>query len=397
MTRKKSKNEKLLKRAYRLLPILGGVVLLLTIVISTLMCGSGEDVVGSKDVSADFGDVIRQLATERGVNERSIEADSQIRKVDGVFVRSWRVELENASLRDQLQDDVIAAAAVRQAPTSLTPAGSLSDDVRLRIDLGVEALDLRLAVATPAPIVVEIPTATPAPEPTATPRPKLAPSRRGRLAILLDDAGQNTDLLEVTEALAPEVGVAILPFLPYSAETATKLHRAGHEIWVHLPMEPVGYPKNDPGPGAILVSQSEAEIRTSVHTALNNIPHAVGVNNHMGSRATADLKTMTWIMQELGARGMGFIDSRTTVRTVAEEAARYQGVKAGRRHVFLDNQKSERAILSQLEEAIYRARSQGSALAIGHYTASTVRVLERELPTLPGRGADLVAPSELLR
>jgi polysaccharide deacetylase 2 family uncharacterized protein YibQ len=142
---------------------------------------------------------------------------------------------------------------------------------------------------------------------------------------------------------------------------------------------------------------SASEIRQAVHDALNNVPHVVGMNNHMGSKATANLRTMTWVMQELKSRGMVFIDSRTTRKTVAEQAAEAQGVPVGRRHVFLDNERDREAILRQLAEAVYRCRLHGSAIAIGHLDRVTVEVLRDELPGLSKRGADLVAPSELVK
>jgi polysaccharide deacetylase 2 family uncharacterized protein YibQ len=117
----------------------------------------------------------------------------------------------------------------------------------------------------------------------------------------------------------------------------------------------------------------------------------------MGSKATADLKTMTWVMQELKARDMAFIDSRTTIHTVAEEAARAQGVPTNRRHVFLDNERSAAAIRTQLDEAVYRSRLEGEIIAIGHIDKVTINVLSRELPDLGERGADLVKPSDLVR
>jgi polysaccharide deacetylase 2 family uncharacterized protein YibQ len=162
-------------------------------------------------------------------------------------------------------------------------------------------------------------------------------------------------------------------------------------------MEPENYPANDPGPGALLMAMTTDELRTTVHSAINNIPHAVGVNNHMGSKATADLKMMTWIMQELKTRDMAFIDSRTTVKTVAEEAAQAQGVPTNRRHVFLDNERSASAIRAQLEEAIYRCRMEGEIIAIGHLDKVTIEVLAQELPGLAKRGADLVNPTDLVR
>lgn len=336
-----------------------------------------------------------ELAAERGVARQAIVVDDPIVKVDDVFLRTWRFEFGDRVARDGFVGDLEIEAAARHATVTL-PSDLGADTVVVRMDFGSEAFDLRLTVAKPRAAVVP-PTPVPTPRPTATPRPQPAPGARGKLAILLDDAGQNDDLVAAAIALPDQVGIAVLPFLPRSTETASAIHAAGHEVWLHLPMEPEDYPADNPGPGAVLVRMTTDELRTTVHSALNNIPYAVGVNNHMGSKATADLKTMTWVMQELSARGMSFIDSRTTIRTVAEQAARTQGVPTNRRHVFLDNERDPAAIRKQLEEAVYRARLEGEAIAIGHLDPVTVKVLAKELPGLAARGADLVKPSKLVR
>jgi len=335
------------------------------------------------------------LAAERGVDSEKIVADSPIRKLDGVFVRTWRFEFPNRAARDGFLGDLQIEGVARKGELDL-PEDLSSETVNLRFDLGAEAFDLHLQLAEAAPAAR--PTAkrpTPTPRPTARPDP--APDARGRLAILLDDVGQKFDLVPAAGALPQEVAFAVLPFLPQSAESATALYDAGHEIWLHLPMEPENYPEDDPGPGAVLMSMSPEELRKAVHSALNNIPHVVGVNNHMGSKITADLRTMTWIMQELKVRGMAFIDSRTTIRTVAEDAARGQGVLVNRRHVFLDNERDRTAIRRQLAEAIYRCRLDGEIIAIGHLDPVTLEVLTEDLPGIAARGADLVKPSELVR
>jgi len=336
-----------------------------------------------------------ELAAGRGVARSSVVIDDPIVKMDNVFVRTWRFEFGDRAAREGFVGDLEIEAAARHA-TVLRPSDLGADEVALRLDFGAEAFDLKLEISKPKVAVVP-PTPVPTQRPTATPRPQPAPGARGRLAILLDDAGQKDDLVGDAIALPDQVGIAILPFLPKSAETATAMHAAGHEVWLHLPMEPQDYPADNPGPGAVLVSMTTDELRTTVHSAINNVPHAVGVNNHMGSRATADLKTMTWIMQELSARGMAFIDSRTTTRTVAENAARAQGVPTNRRHVFLDNERKSSAIRNQLDEAVYRCRIDGEAIAIGHLDPVTVRVLAEELPGISKRGADLVKPSDLVR
>ncbi len=340
----------------------------------------------------EFGDVVRETATGLGVPPGHIEADVAIRKVEGVFVRAWRVGVPDCATARRLAAE-LARSAVAWGGTVRTEAAGGCAAGTIRVDLGIEELVLD---ARPLP---ERPTSTPRPPatPTPTPRPTLPPGRRGHLAILLDDAGQSLELVPRLARLPRPVAVAVLPFLPASVETAARLDRAGHEVWLHLPMEPEGYPRRDPGPGAILVALPEAEIRARVRAALNNVPYVVGVNNHMGSRATADLRVMTWVMQEIAARGLVFLDSRTTRATVAEVAARAQGVPAWRRHVFLDNSRDAAAIRRALAEAVYRARRDGAAVAIGHANPATVAVLERELPRLAGRGADLVPPAELIR
>ncbi len=371
-----------------------GLVVVLAGIIAIILRGRGSSGRPEHATEADFGDRIRVLAERRGARSSGIDADDPIRKVDGVFVRHWAISLPAGAVKD-LAADLEAEAASWQGRYEERPVRH-GDAAHLRISFGTEAFDIRLVaaaqrrkrrkgVATPVP-------APSTPRPTAT----LSPTRRGKLAILLDDAGQSMEFVPAAAALPEPVAVAVLPFLPHSVDTAAELHRTGHEIWLHLPMEPTGYPRRNPGPGAVLISMPEEDVRRTVRSALNNVPFIVGVNNHMGSRATANLRVMTWVMQEISARGLRFIDSRTTAATVAEEAARAQGIRAGRRKVFLDNNYSEAAIERQLAEAIYRARREGELIAIGHLHGPTLRVLERELPGISSRGIDLVPPSKLV-
>jgi polysaccharide deacetylase 2 family uncharacterized protein YibQ len=345
---------------------------------------------------SDFGERLFALAEARGAGPADVSADDPIRKVDGVFVRFWRIAVPNRTALGALREDILTELQ-RWDVRVTEPKPATGDTARLRLDFETEAFAVDLVVARQRQAALRRPTPTRRPPATATPRPQPPPNARGRLAILLDDAGQSRELLDAATALPKPVAVSVLPFLPHSSHVAVEFHRAGHEVWLHLPMEPVGYPKNDPGPGALLVSMTESEIRTAVHTAVNNVPHLVGMNNHMGSKATADLRVMTWVMQELKGRGLFFIDSRTTRDTVAEDAARAQGVRANRRRVFLDNERTRVAIRRQLDEAIYRARLEGEAIAIGHVAKTTIQVLAEEIPRLRRRGADLVAPSRLVR
>ena len=392
VARKRSRRAQTRRNAW-LIPVLGVALIALVASLWMLFNPSGEQTYDTP-IRGDFADVIRRTAARRGVGTEQRQEDDPIRKEGDIFVRTWRLQLGGGDALHALSSDLEAEAARWGAPVTVEDRGGGAARM-VRIDLGAEAFEIDL---NPAPPVVRAtPTPPPpTPAPTPTPRPQPKKGARGTLAILLDDAGQKVGLVPRVAALPSAVGVAVLPFLPSSSETAVALHKAGHEVWLHLPMEPNDYPSNKPGPGAVFVAMTEDEVRMTVRSALNNVPFAVGMNNHMGSRASADLKLMTWVMQEIKGREMAFIDSRTTVETVAETAARAQGIKTGRRKVFLDNERSAAAIRRQLDEAVYRALIDGQAIAIGHMAAVTIGVLEDELPGLQARGVTLVSPTEAL-
>ena len=217
-----------------------------------------------------------------------------------------------------------------------------------------------------------------------------------RLAVVLDDAGASIEVVREVERLPVEVAVAVLPNAARSAEVARGLGAQGRELLLHMPMEPVGDRGPGPGEGAVEVGLSAAEIRSRVERALAVVAGARGVNNHMGSRATADAAAMRAVMDVLRPRGLYFLDSRTTADTVAERTARECGVPALRRDVFLDVVSEPEAIRRALDQAVARARAEGTAVAIGHVHPITIEVLERELPRIGGE-VRLVRPSQLLK
>ena len=219
---------------------------------------------------------------------------------------------------------------------------------------------------------------------------------RPRLAVIVDDLGNDAEAVGRIASWRFPVSGAVLPALPGSEPAARALERSGKEVLLHLPMEPKGYPTVRPGPGVVLTSQSEEEIARVLETDLASVPGAVGVNNHMGSVATADRRVMRSVAGVLSRRGLFFVDSRTTDATVAREAAEAAGVPAASRRVFLDDTPQEEAIRKQLAEAVAQARSEGSAIAIGHPHAATLAVLEQELPQLQA-DVRLVRVSELVK
>jgi polysaccharide deacetylase 2 family uncharacterized protein YibQ len=218
---------------------------------------------------------------------------------------------------------------------------------------------------------------------------------RARLAILVDDLGNDSAALSRLLAIREPFSGAVLPALARSRETAEALRAAGKEILLHLPLEPVGGRAN-PGPGLLRTSMPASEIQTLLAADLGEVPGAVGVNNHMGSKATADPAFMDLLMSLLRRRGLFFLDSRTTEWTVAEAAARRHGVPFLSRNVFLDDVPREAAIEEQLTKVVAIARDKGFAVAIGHPHPATISVLERELPRVSSEGITLVRVSDLL-
>ena len=217
------------------------------------------------------------------------------------------------------------------------------------------------------------------------------------MAIVIDDLGNELAPAERIAEWKEAVAGAVLPQVRWSVASAEALRRGGKEVLLHLPMEPAGYPRVRPGPGLVLRAQTDAEIARTLEDDLATVPGAVGVNNHMGSVATADPRVMRAVVTVLSRRGLFFLDSRTTDATVAEKTAEDASVPAVSRRVFLDDVATEDAIRRQLDELVRRAKLEGDAVAIGHPYAATLAVLEKELPGLAGRGVRLVKVKDLLR
>ncbi|HTO88889.1 MAG TPA: divergent polysaccharide deacetylase family protein [Thermoanaerobaculia bacterium] len=232
-----------------------------------------------------------------------------------------------------------------------------------------------------------------------SPRPSPAPAERTgpSVAILIDDLGNDRAAVARIAAWPFAVAGAVLPDLPGSPAAARALAESGKEVLLHLPMEPHGYPAVRPGPGVILRSQSDAEIERTLEEDLESVPGASGMNNHMGSAATADARVMRAVVAVLARRGLYFVDSRTTGSTVARDAAEAAGVPSTSRRVFLDDVATPEGVERSFEQLLGRAREEGSALAIGHPHPATLSVLEQELPTLARRGVRLVKVRDLVQ
>jgi polysaccharide deacetylase 2 family uncharacterized protein YibQ len=216
---------------------------------------------------------------------------------------------------------------------------------------------------------------------------QLAQAPPPRIALVIDDLGQaDPALVRRLCALNIPLTVAVLPFLPHSKESARVAKAKGAEVILHMPMEPLGYPGpgKDPGRGAVLFDQTEADVRKNVARAIADTPHAVGLNNHMGSRITPDRARMAWVLGEVKKSGLYFLDSRTEKDTVALDVARELGVPALARKVFLDDSLDAAEMARQWERAVAMARNDPCVVVIGHIHLETIEFLERTIPAAKG-------------
>ena len=218
--------------------------------------------------------------------------------------------------------------------------------------------------------------------------------RTGNIAIVIDDFAVDDPIAAHFCAIAQPLTFSILPRASHAPTLAERMHTNGHEVLVHLPMEPKG--RASLGVNAILVGLDDEEIRRRVRRALQNVPHARGINNHMGSKATSDERVMRLVLSELKDRNLLFLDSRTTASSVAYQLAVDMDLRAFNRDLFIDEIADAQAIQGKLWELAAIAAQSGQAIGLGHNRRETLIALLAALPQIERRGFRFVPVSRLL-
>ncbi len=221
------------------------------------------------------------------------------------------------------------------------------------------------------------------------------PRGRPMIAIVIDDLGLDRRNADRVVQLP---GPLTLSFMTYADDLAAQTraaHAAGHELLVHVPMQPLDQDLNA-GFNVLRPDLAPDELRRRIEWALSRFDGYVGINNHMGSRFTADAGGMAVLFAELHRRGLLFLDSRTTPSTVGDAMAARYDVPFASRNVFLDNEASAEAVWAQLTRVEADARRTGFAIAIGHPHDGTIAALAQWLPTLSERGFALVPISRIV-
>lgn len=221
-----------------------------------------------------------------------------------------------------------------------------------------------------------------------------APGELPLVAIVIDDLGYKKPVALGFINVEIPLTLSLIPQAPFSREIAQEAILKGKEILLHIPMEPKAYPETDPGPGALLTSMTDGEIRQILEKDLGAFPKIVGVNNHMGSRFTEDPEKMAVVLKTINGKKLFFLDSRTTSQSTILNVASQLGIKAIERDIFLDHIPYEEAIREQLDELIHLAQARGSAVGCGHPYPQTLRVIKEKMADLRGK-VNLVPLSRL--
>jgi polysaccharide deacetylase 2 family uncharacterized protein YibQ len=221
------------------------------------------------------------------------------------------------------------------------------------------------------------------------------PGQLPKVAIIIDDLGYDRKIAEKFSQLDIVITFSILPHSPHQSKIARLAQSKGIDTMLHLPMEPIEWPNVNPGPGTLLTSMTADELIGQLEKNLDAVPNIKGVNNHMGSRMTAESSQMYQIFTILKKKGLFFIDSRTTNASLCKPSARLFQIPFAQRDVFLDHLQEPDFIRKQIKELIKIARRHGHAVGIGHAHAVTYRILRDMLPDLKNE-VQLVPASEIV-
>ncbi len=218
---------------------------------------------------------------------------------------------------------------------------------------------------------------------------------RPRIALIIDDLGNGLSAGKRVVGLTGPVACAILPHTPYAKTIARQAHGAGKEVMLHLPLQPMAQVQPN-AVGSIEINNTRSELVRILNADIRSVPHVVGVNSHMGSLLTQHPGHMRWLMVELKAKSIFFVDSFTTSSSVALKLADEYGVRAIRRDVFLDNVPTRENINREFIHLKELASANGYGVGIGHPYPETLDYLEEVLPQLKAEGIDLVTITTLI-
>jgi len=224
-----------------------------------------------------------------------------------------------------------------------------------------------------------------------------SPLPKKQIAIIIDDIGHDLEAVNALLKINADITFSILPFLTHSREAAKIIRRSKKEILLHLPMEPVSYPADKPGEGALFTDMNDKELLYQLDKNIDSVPYVVGVNNHMGSKFMVEKEKLVLIFGRLKKKNLFFIDSRTAVNSQAVAASKVVGLPIAERKIFIDNNRDYKEIYNNLMSAANHNGDTTPLILIGHPYPETIRAIKDAVKELQKKGIIIVPVSQMLK
>jgi polysaccharide deacetylase 2 family uncharacterized protein YibQ len=335
-----------------------------------------------ESVDEELRAALRELGLLAGLREKAVPLTVGKRRY---VYRSWTVACGDPCPFVQINLAITKAVAraggvIRSSREVREP--SSPDPIALEIDVGSHRYTTHRLRIGRRPEITE-----PVPQP---------PDNRPRLALVFDDFGYSkSNIVRSILALDFPVTIAVIPTLRYSGYAVAEARAAGKQPILHLPMQAEEVERYDVPP--VMTSMTDSEITALVERYLRETPGVIGVNNHMGSLATTDVRVMGVVLGVLKARHLFFLDSLTSSKSLAYTTAKQLGVPTERNDLFLDASTEDEAVVEErLHELVEIAKRRGSAVGIGHPKPWTYEAIKRSEPFLKDSGVRLVFLSEMV-
>ncbi len=350
---------------------------------------TGETTISRSPATFSLSEFLRQQLAEHGFPP---EAITEEKTDEGLIYISARTTARNYR---KFKDDLLSALKKKKIKTGLkeekTGAGEMVATFELRQSSRTRGW---LVLRYPLPVQVRKATRPEAP-------PESAPDRKVSdrvVAVVIDDMGEDLNFLRELINLKVPLTVAILPESSLARESAELAEKNGLEVIIHLPLEAFNNHVSSGGAeGLITTSMSPQDVRSILERDLSLLPRARGLNNHMGSKATSSEALMEIIISFLKEKGLYFLDSKTSPRSVAYELALKKKVPAAARNIFLDADEDRSRVKDRLLELFNLAKKNGQAIGIGHPFPETLEALKTYLPRAAEFGVQLAPVSALVK
>lgn len=367
-----------------------------------------EDQGTPESVKEKIKDIINKtVVVEAKADDENMPKAAEVTKADGKTERMKEDEARETEPTKEVFSisHVVSKITGKEEPKAETPKETV---VASASSARIESADSRERTSAPAPSSVkktEPAKAAPAKsgksearangssEKALPPKENAGGQVTGRLAIVIDDAGRDLDSQHIYEQMGIPLTLAVMPDQIHTRDAALSWRAHGLPVILHQPMESVSGIGMEPK--VILTSMSDAAIRQMLRDSLSQLPEAIGINNHQGSKATIDARTMDIVMNELHHRGLFFFDSHTNSTTAADKAAKTYGVPYVRNDLFVDNSASVSDICAMIQEGADRAKKKGTYIIIGHCRPHTAEAFRQMVPKLKAQGIEFVYLSSL--